>query len=331
MHDRALARRWQAGEGPRLAALVLDRLLAGEPLSDLTLGRCEGRVDLRGFATPTPRVLGTSELVGDETHTGLGWLGGLIEFRGVALSDLDLSGSRLENLRFFDTTVRNCRFDSARCRDWRGWSLVVEQCTFRQADLRDSALGTWYEGNGNQYRDVDFGAADLRGIACQGSGFEDCDFAGAYLDKVEFGGCRFLHCRFVGRLDEVIFSQALTAGTGKPEPGILSDVDFSAATMYLVEFRDLSLEGVIPPPDGGEHVVSRHYPCVVRRALDRLAENSDASTRRLRARLQTDASRLTDGRDIGIWHLDELGRNDNERRFAAALLREVDRECAAGE
>jgi hypothetical protein len=48
MGDVALTRRWRDGDGPALAARIIDRLVAGEPLASLPLDRHEGRfaVDL---------------------------------------------------------------------------------------------------------------------------------------------------------------------------------------------------------------------------------------------------------------------------------------------
>jgi len=188
MSDAALGRRWREGSGPALAARVIDRLVTGAPLSDLPLDRHDGLVDLRGLATPGPEVLGEATVAGDAAVTGLRWLGGLIELRGATLLDLDLTGARLEHLRFFDTVLRDCRLDRASCRDWRAWDFTVEDCTFRRSNLRGAALGTRSE-KGNHYRRVDFSAADLRDVVCQRATFEDCDFSGARLEKVEFGGC----------------------------------------------------------------------------------------------------------------------------------------------
>jgi len=59
-------------------------------------------------------------------------------------------------------------------------------------------------------------------------------------------------------------------------------------------------------------------------------EADDARTRMLRLRLQINADRLDQHQKLGVWHTDELGENEEQRRFAAHLLHEVDRECAAG-
>jgi uncharacterized protein YjbI with pentapeptide repeats len=233
VNDRALARRWQDEQGARLAAAVLDRLLAGRSLDDLPLVRHKGMIDLRGFVAPDPEVLGVGELVEDANDgmavgTQLQWLGGLLQFRGVTLADLDLSSAKLNDLRFFDTTLLRCRFDKAKCHDWRGWNFTIEDCDFVKTDLRESAMGTWHEGRGNHYRNVRFNKADMRGLSFQGTSFEDCDFTDAKLDQVRFAACEFVRCRFGGQLNEVTFV-ATRNDIDKLAPGFFEDVDFSAA------------------------------------------------------------------------------------------------------
>ncbi|MCW2640506.1 MAG: pentapeptide repeat-containing protein [Dactylosporangium sp.] len=361
MTSRSTSSRWRSAAGAQLAAQVLGRLLAGESLDDLPLDRHDGRIDLRGFAVPDPEILGVGGLAeergaadiaeargdgglaeergasdiaeerGVDEHPGLGMLlmGGPITVRGATLADLDLSGAHLDHLRFFDSTLRNCRFDKARCRDWRGWNLTVEESSFQGANLRDSALGTWHDGRGNSYRAVDFSGADLRGIVCQGAEFVDCEFTAARLDKVEFGGCDFVRCRFGGLLDEVRFLAEPMIGVDKPEPASMRDVDFSTATLRWVEFRGLTLDRVTLPPEGEEHVIVHHYPCVVGRAVDRLEHDLKPETRRLRARMLAEASQLDEGREIGLWHRDELGETVQQQRLARELLHELERDCSA--
>lgn len=332
MADRSLARRWQGEEGSRLAAAVLDRLLAGRSLDDLPLDRSEGVIDVRGLVRPDPEVLGVGELAaeaegGVTAGLRMQWLGDVLQFRDVTLADLDFSSAKLDDLRFFDVTLSRCRFDKAKCRDWRGWNLTVEGCGFVGADLRDSAIGTWYEGRGNRYRNVRFNKADLRDLSFQGTSFVDCDFTGAKLDQVRFAGCEFVRCRFGGQLNEVVFSATTRSDIDKSAPGFFEDVDLSMAVLRWVEFRGLSLDRVTLPEEGKEHVIVRHYPCVVRNALTRLEGGFDPETRRLRSRLRTEASQLDDGRNIGIWHRDELGETEDQQRFAREMLHEIEREC----
>lgn len=57
MTEIDLATRWRTPDGERLAEEVFSRLLGGKRLDDLGLGECDGRVDLRGIATPPPERL----------------------------------------------------------------------------------------------------------------------------------------------------------------------------------------------------------------------------------------------------------------------------------
>ncbi len=317
--------RWRGEDGRELAGHVLARLTTGRSLDDLQLGSHEGRVDLRGFTLEPPKTGGDGYLAeeGGSSTDGLSmrWLHGLVDIRDTSLENLDFSEAQLDHLRLHGVALRNCLFDGAKCRDWRGWQLSVQDCSFVHADLRDTALGTW----GNSYRGVEFRGADLRGTSCRGATFISCDFSDARLDKVEFVGCQLVDTRFAGRLSEVSF----VAATDQPEHGSMENIDFTDASLRWVTFRGLPLSTVRLPENGEEHIVVRHYPCVVRQALARLEGRYDAETRKLRSRLQADASQLDESRDIGLWHRDELGSNPSEQRYARELLQDVEAACSA--
>lgn len=323
MSSRRAGRRWRDENGRMLAGRVLERLTTGGSLDDLGLGSHQGRVDLRGFVVEPPKTTAAGHLAeesGDGDALIMQWLQGLVEIRDTTLDGLDLSGAQLDHLRLVDVVVRDCRFDAASCRDWRGWQLEVRDCSFASTDLRDAALGTW----GNSYRTVDLRGADLRGATCRGAAFVECDFSDAKLDGVEFLGCELRDTRFAGQLNEVSF----LAAADRPKPGSMENVDFTDAILRWVTFRGLPLAATRLPADGDEHVVVHHYPCVVREALARLEGRYDAETRKLRSRLQADAAQLDEARDIGLWHRDELGSSPDEQRFARELLHETERRCS---
>jgi uncharacterized protein YjbI with pentapeptide repeats len=311
---------------------VLTRLVAGGPLDDLGLERHEDRWDLRGLVVPDPEVVATAEVVdasrGDDAPLGVALASGFLTLRGVGLADLDLSGARLAHLRFFDTTLSNCVFDEAACQDWRFWRVEVEGSSFRGAKLTDAALGIWSEQRANRFTGVDFSRADLRGAVWQGAILVDCDFGDARLDHVEFRACEFVRCRFAGLLDEVRFLADPSVDLDKPDFGRFEDVDFSGATLRTVEFRDLSLEGATLPDESDDQVVVRHYPCVVRGAVDLLDEDFSPEVRRLRSTMRVEKQLLDESRDVGIWHVDELGDTPDRQHAARELLHRLERECA---
>ena len=336
MTSRTPSNRWRDASGASLAAQVVGRLLDGEPLDGLHLGRRDGRIDLRGFVIPTPETMGVGDVAeernGDElAGLGIQWLSGVVEFRNVTLSNLDFSNAQLDHLRFFDVTLENCVFDHAKCRDWRGWNLSVKQCTFRDAILRGSALGTCHNQKNNHYRLVDFSNADLRDIICQAASFIDCEFSNTQLDNVEFGACKFIDCKFSGQLANVRFSAEPMPGIDTTERGSLENVDFSHSTLRWIEFRGLSFNEVTLPPEGDEHVIVNYYPCVVRRAITRLDSELDRDTQALYARMLTDADLLDGSRDIGLWHREELGKTPEQQEIAHQLLHELERQCATAD
>jgi hypothetical protein len=123
---RDLASQWRTQDGKERAEEIFGRLLAGSRLDDLRLGEHDGRVDLRGIGAPPPERLKTLEKNG----WVIAQLGGLLKFESVKLADLDFSGGLLEGFRFFNTTINNCRFDGARCHDWRLWAVDVTDTGF---------------------------------------------------------------------------------------------------------------------------------------------------------------------------------------------------------
>jgi uncharacterized protein YjbI with pentapeptide repeats len=320
------ADRWTAVQGQQLAVEITDRLRTSASLDDLPLARTEGRVDLRGFSTRPPESVsraGLAEDRGDGTAVplaGVGLLDEVLELHDVALSSLDLRHSRLPSLRFFEVAINDCRFDDAHCRDWRVWGFTVTKCSFRNTDFRDSAIGTWWNGKASAFRAVDFSGADLRALNFDRAEFIDCTFDNTRLDTVRFDGCALHDCTFTGPINEVIF-------TG----GRLERVSFAAAELRLAEFHDVALDEVVLPSDREAHVVVHRYPCVVRRTLARLESSPDEALSTLRARLQVDAQRLADERDIGLWHRSELGPTESTQAAARELLEAVERECRAEE
>jgi hypothetical protein len=118
--------RWKTRDGEELAREALARLMVGAPLTDLRLGEHEGRIDLRGIVASKPEILRTAMRSGWAVQQ----LGGQAVFERVRLEGMDFSGADLQSLRFFETALVDCRFDGARCQDWRFWACDVEDTTF---------------------------------------------------------------------------------------------------------------------------------------------------------------------------------------------------------
>jgi uncharacterized protein YjbI with pentapeptide repeats len=275
---RALAARWLTEEGADAADEIFARLVSGRPLDSLGLGEHKGRVDLRYLTAPIARRL--------QRFEDQGWfverLGDLVEFRGVTLTGMDFTGSSLSNLRFHGAKVIGCRFDSATCTDWRLWGTDLTDCEFVGANLRNSALGTWQNGQGNGWLGINFARTDLRGTVMWGTLFEDCAFAGSRLDGVSFEQCALARCRFSGRLRRVTFDGRLLEGRRNPEP--LKGLDLSEASFEEVEFCGYRLDGVALPDDPDLTLV-HDFRQVCERALELLGDDESIGSRMLRAEL----------------------------------------------
>jgi hypothetical protein len=280
-------------------------------------------VDLRGIVAPPADRLRTLD------HKG--WvvqeLGGLLEFRRAQLTNLDMSSGQLNSLRFFHTTITNCRFDGAKCQDWRMWAIDVADTTFVKADLRNAVLGAWHEGRGNVFRKVDFSAANLRSIVCPAATFTDCDFNNAHLAKVDFQSSSFIRCRFAGLMREVMFYDH-GFKTGKPDPNPMEDVDFSEAELRMVEFRRLDLDRV-KFPTSSDHLVVRHYRCVLECALRELQGNSKWTG--LRAIFEHELKWAGPHQERGIFNRRDYVEmfGEEEAEFAIKLLQRLEAECSS--
>jgi Pentapeptide repeats (8 copies) len=260
---------------PELDAAVWERLTTGSSLDDLELPEIDGRIDLRGLAAPEPVVVSTSETA----ETRVTRLGGLLTIRRGHWKGLDFSGSQLKSLRFFDTTIEDCRFDKANCSDWRMWGTSIVRTSFVSADLRGASLGGVDEGKRNFFREVDFSKADLRGSAHGVAEMVGCRFFQAKLRKVDFQGTVLVNCVFAGLLDEVCFSDHEFRRRQFP-PNEMRGVDFRDAKFRFVEFRNLDLDDVIWPKDEGHYVV-QDFPSMLDRALAEWSNREDLRSRRL--------------------------------------------------
>jgi uncharacterized protein YjbI with pentapeptide repeats len=323
---KPLSQRWSTAEGQKLAHEVVARLVKGRALDNLPLERHEGRIDLRGLQVTAPktgrRITGR---LGEQSLTAIE-LAGILELRGVVLDGLDLSGAQLESLRFFDSKIANSRFNGANCKDWRLWGVEVSNVSFDDAMMRDAVLGAWYEGHGDVYRNVTFVRADLRSIVCDSATLVDCDFSHARIIDVDFGSSSFIRCRFAGEMRDVIFWDH-GFDTGKPDPNLMEDVDFSAATLRFVEFRRLDLNRVVLPTSP-DHLVIRGYRCVLEQALRELKDDPSKKAIGLRGALGVEFKWASPSREVGIFHRDDLAEyTGGYPEFAVSLLQRLERNC----
>lgn len=179
--------------------------------------------------------------------------------------------------------VVDCGFDGAACRDWRLWGTAVTGCSFRRADLRGAAVGTWHQGRRNEWRRFDFGGSDFRVIVAQAALFEDCESVAAKLDKVQFEQCAMVRCHFAGIwLRSSSMSASCPAGL-HPQP--LEDVDFADALFDMVEFMGCKLDQVIIPADSDVRVI-KNYRCVVEHALAMINGDDSLVARMLRGEFE---------------------------------------------
>lgn len=273
---RDLAHRWQTTEGTRLSAEVVRRLVRGESLADLDLGKVDGRIDLRGFAFPSPRPVGDVQVATDHGQWTFTKLEGKIEVREQQWRDLDLSHASCRELLLFGLCITNCVLDGADLRGTGGWAISVEDSSFRRADLRDFGLGHWKRGP-SRWASVNLHGANLSREWVSAVTLTDCDFTMAKLLKTEFWGCELVRCRFEGELREVIFHRHshMVPHRRVPMEGRFEDVDLRNTSLRWCEFRGLDLDGLLLPEDDN-HIVLDDYQARLTRAAERLSGMDDS-------------------------------------------------------
>ncbi|HCT75293.1 MAG TPA: hypothetical protein DGT23_01595 [Micromonosporaceae bacterium] len=291
---RELSRRWVEGDGPILANEVLSRLIAGQDLGTLPLDIVDGRFDLRGLAVPKPQASAPRTYtvkMPDGVQFTQTWvsLGGLIEFKNVRLEDLDLRAADLPHLRFFHTTIANCRFDRAGCQDWRLWASEVTSCSFVGADLSDLSVGAFHDGRSNRLVGNDFTRANLSGSRTRYWGVADvidCDFSHARIVDVNFFQASLIRCTFAGTLRDVIFDGRVLEPERKTVGNPMEEIDMSGVTAFEdVDFRGVNFDRINLPQDPNLIVV--RDPEWVNRALAALAGRADIPADIVRGRLES--------------------------------------------
>ncbi|GIH09242.1 hypothetical protein Rhe02_73090 [Rhizocola hellebori] len=271
---KAMRGRWSGVKGAALAQSVLDQLMHGGDLSGLPIDAHDGRWDLRGISFPKP----------GKDHTRVTGL----EIRNQHWMSMDFAGASMRQIRFFDSELDNCVFDSADCRNWSLWGSRIRDCSLDTTNLRETIWSSRYPRT-NQMLASTLRGADLRGVVAQEVQTEDCDFSQARLDGAMFERCAIARCRFAGALSEVVFDGrdlgAAPDGRSRPAPAELDDVDFHGADFRFVEFRGFNLERTRLPDRAGIHLIPK-YRSVAHRALAELAADSSKEARILSLRLE---------------------------------------------
>lgn len=85
------------------------------------------RLDLRGLQVPEPGRLGTVSSGRQEFIK----FADSLQLRRHFLSGVDLSGSRLRFLRFFECKLTDCIFDGSDCSHLGIWKSEFVDCSFR--------------------------------------------------------------------------------------------------------------------------------------------------------------------------------------------------------
>jgi uncharacterized protein YjbI with pentapeptide repeats len=252
-----------------------ERLIRRGTLDGLPLGTKGGRIDLRGLTLP------------ESVETGKKTFGRYIvkEIKSSAVcrqakwESLDFTGSNLKSVRIFDSSIRNCLFDDCQMQDFRIWSSVIADSSFKGAKLLGAALGGVDNGKRNRFAGIDFSSADMRETAYKSASFERCIFGHTRLEKTNFQGTSFVDCRFEGEVRDVLFNRFAFQGEEFP-PNEMVNVDFRRASLRFVDFRGLTLDRVHFPEDK-EHIVIRNCAAALDKVLLLFRKQEDPAAKML--------------------------------------------------
>lgn len=326
-------------QGLDLKSQVWARLTEGASLEGLRLPTKGGRLDLSAASLEEPKVV-------KRWKTAIADIAELEprpEMWNVTWKDYDFSGANLESVRFKDCEIVNCVFDRCKMSRLLVGNSRFERCSFRGSDLRESVLGPAnledrgkYKFPFNTYVQVDFSGADMRRTIYLMAAFEFCIFSHTNLDNVRFGTSNFSNCRFEGELREVIFwrSDLFTRpgyADGDFPPNEMINVDFTKASLRMVEFRKLAMNRARLPNDS-DHIVLKDYAGALDRLIDTFRAASDRAARILLAGFEV-ARRWTPpgGRGVlNIQDLEDCGPDAVERVLRVLRGNKTERSFLAG-
>jgi uncharacterized protein YjbI with pentapeptide repeats len=290
---RKLRDRWSSQQGRALQRAVLARLGSGGDLEDLELGQVDGRIDLRGLP------------LSDKVTS----------IESANIRAVDFSAAELAGLRMKGCVLEDCRFQASTCVDWRLWETSISNGNFEKADLRQSSLGAWSNGKGNEYSNVSFARANLAGVGTSAGIYIDCDFSEANLERINFWQSSLIRCKFAGKLVDVVFD-GRHLGEGKSDCNPMLDVDFSRAEFDGCEFRGISFGRVILPPDPDLLIIDDLG--IIDRAAASLPESDDDLSVRMARLIFGHARKLLQFGPVALLNLRDF--QAGAELFVAALV-----------
>jgi uncharacterized protein YjbI with pentapeptide repeats len=183
----------------------------------------------------------------------------------VQWKGLDLRHALIPHARLVDALVIDCLFDKAKMEDLRAWTTTVRDCSFVGASLKGAALATPQDG-GNTWENVVFDGADLRQMVAKGGRILGCSFKKTKLLRANFEQVALQRCVFAGPMVEVTFDGRELPG--EPAPSPMVEVDFSEATFHELNFWGCRFEECAFPAK--DITLIPDYPSYARRMFGAL-------------------------------------------------------------
>ena len=287
-------------------------LVGGRPIDAMAVGTHDGRLDLRGFAVPSPEAAPSGQLGRLRAYT----LEGVFAINGLSWRGLDLSSASLPSLRFTGARIEDCVFADASCPDWRLWNTTISRTAFVKTDLRDVVMGI-REGPTNCWTDVLFSETDFGELWVWCGEFLRCIFDRPRMRDTRFLGCVIEDSKFVGPLTDVLFDFRKEIN---PKSHIAA-VDFSEATFSEVHFAGFNPER-IKLPATQDLTFTPHWAEVLRRQLQALPEEDSARVRGVRAVLENALRGAGESDSSGVFNREDWANRGGEElaNFAQGLF-----------
>ena len=251
---KALIDRWKTPEMTRLAHLIISNLHRSQSLALPGLGVINGRLDLRGLTFP-PRSFAAGN---------------------SSFDNVDLSWTKFCLPTFNNCSFNKCIFDYADLSSLRQWNSNYSECSFRETNFSNASFGA----HGGIYLRCIFDEAKFTRAIFIRPRFEHCVFNKCKLKGVDFNGCSFVKCKFVGVLEDVQFHGHYGVPYGEEIfgpalPNLMTNVDFSEASLRMVGFHDQCDLSTVILPNDRNHILIKNFSKVIQAAEQEYQKISD--------------------------------------------------------
>lgn len=289
MTKKELTNRWNTKEGKLLLDKIFNCLTKGITLSSVDgVKKHKGRWDLRGAVLS---LIEKKQKIEADGHAFIKKTGSL-KVGETELNSIDFSFANISYSVFEKTVIKDCIFEETIAKEMRFIACEINGCIFKKANLSYSYLNQNIGENSGSFINTKFIETNLKECIFYFPIIKDCDFFDCNLMATNFDGSRMQYCKFAGKVDSPLFNgYSLNAHKSilgifnrvnpKQYPNLMEDIDFSAAVLIGVAFRNgINLSSCKFPKDGNCLVVNNiEYTFLM--AKEYICNNWDGDDKRI--------------------------------------------------